>query len=359
MDQISNMEESLNFETLGQKLRKARLDKNKKIPELSDETKIQIAYLKKMELGEFDFFPKPIIIGFIKSYVLAVEGNPTDFINDYEACLGQPQESKQVVEKVQDEREETKVEDKKQEESPPVKKEPVVEKVEKKKEIKKAAKRKETKQETLDKPDVPQPPKIDKKPIKSKPKKQETWFHEHRGELLLGALVLIILIAIIYVYIQYVSTEVGSTENPVEKITVFEARQQNLAKSEDAKSENERPIGDPVVELPSEPEPDPIEIPEKVKLRVVAAESTWVHMVRDEADTNEYIFPPGRDRSFEANEKIELRMGRADGLFLWVNSDSIGVLGTAAEIVSRLVLTSDGITERRVRQPQVRAQQNL
>jgi hypothetical protein len=68
-------------------------------------------------------------------------------------------------------------------------------------------------------------------------------------------------------------------------------------------------------------------------------------------DTSEYTFPPGTDRSFEADQSIELRMGRADGLLLWINSDSLGALGTAAEIVRKLVITPRGVAERELSRP--------
>ena len=337
----------MSFEALSRKLRKARLDKNLKLSELNDKTKIQLEFLKKMENGEFDFFPKPVIIGFIKSIALIVEVDESGLIALYYAEFEKPtvvdNANQNKVQSVFNKQNNAKIikEAIKELEESKVPNETIVSK-EIKKPKKKTAKSKITVQEKEgQKPGIEKSSKLVAKPPKSKDKKSLTWFSEHKGELILGTLVLLILAGIIYVYIQYISKEnVNSSNEPVEKITVFEARRQNLEKAETEK---------PEIEL--------IRIPEKVKLRVVAAESTWFRMVRDEYDTTEYIFPPGRDRTFEANEKIELRIGRADGLFLWVNSDSIGKLGTAAEIVSKLVLTNQGITERRIRRPQPPPQQ--
>ncbi len=365
----------MSFEALSRKLRKVRLDKNLRLSELYDKTKIQLESLKKLENGEFEFFPRPVIIGFIKSIAQVVEAKESELIALYYAEFEKAKEAditnqnkdrsvihgqnktkivKEVLQESEEpkeskEKEEPNIEDKvaeglaKPEKSAESKaeKDIVVTKKNDIKPKKKTVKSKATVHaKEGQKPEIKKSSKPVEKP-KSKDKNSSNWFTEHKGEIILGTLVLLIFVGIIYVYVQYISKEnVNSTSEPVKKITVFEARQQNLEKVETEK---------PEIEL--------IRIPEKVKLRVVAVESTWVQMIRDEFDTTEYIFPPGRDRSFIANEKIELRMGRADGLFLWVNSDSIGTLGTAEQIVSRLVLTNQGIIERRVRRPQPPPQQ--
>ena len=48
---------------------------------------------------------------------------------------------------------------------------------------------------------------------------------------------------------------------------------------------------------------------------------------------------------------LNLKLGRADGLILWVNGDSIGVLGPAGKIVDPLLITPAGIAEKKLRRP--------
>lgn len=308
--------------TIGKKLRRARLDRKLRLPELQEETKIQPDYLKRMESGDFGFFPKPIMVGFIKSYAQALGIDHEPLIKLFEEAARKSGVQRQVRDKaplpMRSSKPESILDAKPKSEVSPF-----------------ASAGKEN-----PKPASSQSEIKSEKPLAGSVKTmrstsdQPGWFEKNRGEVMLGSLVLLIVTAIIIVYFRYSGDTVAEQPDPVEKISVFDARQQNL---DEAESE--------------EPEIEPIRIPETVKLRVVAAETTWVQLIRDEADTNEYIFEPGNDRSFEADSTFELRLGRADGLIFWVNSDSVGRMGSAAEIVSKLVITPRGITEKRVRPP--------
>ncbi len=86
-----------------------------------------------------------------------------------------------------------------------------------------------------------------------------------------------------------------------------------------------------------------------VKLR--ARERTWVREIRDQKDTTDYILVAGLNRNISANRSVRLMLGRADGVNIWVNNDSLGVMGTADEVVVSLVLTSKGIMEKRLKKP--------
>ena len=166
----------------------------------------------------------------------------------------------------------------------------------------------------------------------------DNFFQKFRSEIILSGLLLIVIVAIVLIYFKfgtdYFSKEV---EEPVNKISVFEAREQNL-ENETAKKVKE----------------EQVRVPETVKLRILAAKKTWVRMVTDSTDTTEYMFTAGTSRSFEAKNQIELKMGRADGLFIWVNEDSVGKLGNAAEIVGKLVINPQGIVTKEIRSPQPR-----
>ncbi|NIV71382.1 MAG: DUF4115 domain-containing protein [Calditrichae bacterium] len=80
-----------------------------------------------------------------------------------------------------------------------------------------------------------------------------------------------------------------------------------------------------------------------------ALERTWVREIRDQQDTTEYILPTGLKRSIEAVEKVQFVLGRADGVELWLNGKNIGVMGDSNQVVLRLVLTPDGIAEKRLK----------
>jgi len=87
-----------------------------------------------------------------------------------------------------------------------------------------------------------------------------------------------------------------------------------------------------------------------VELRSV--QRTWIREIRDQRDTVEYILSQGSKRKISARESVRLMMGRADGVQIWVNQDSLGVAGRSDEVVVSLVLNQIGIVEKRLKKPE-------
>jgi len=85
-----------------------------------------------------------------------------------------------------------------------------------------------------------------------------------------------------------------------------------------------------------------------------ALHRTWIREIRDQLDTSEYILSVGLKRKISARESVKLMMGRADGVKIWVNADSLGVAGKADEVVVSLVLNQNGIVEKRLKKPQLK-----
>ncbi|RKY87235.1 hypothetical protein DRQ09_04780 [candidate division KSB1 bacterium] len=56
------------MESFAQELKNFREGKKLTLKEISDKTKINIKFLKKIESGEFDFLPRPYVKAFIKTY---------------------------------------------------------------------------------------------------------------------------------------------------------------------------------------------------------------------------------------------------------------------------------------------------
>jgi cytoskeletal protein RodZ len=86
-----------------------------------------------------------------------------------------------------------------------------------------------------------------------------------------------------------------------------------------------------------------------VELRTL--ERTWVREIKDEKDTTEYILSQGINRKISADSTLKFMLGRADGVEIWLNGDSLGIMGDAQEVVVNLVLTADGIVEKRLKTP--------
>lgn len=93
----------------------------------------------------------------------------------------------------------------------------------------------------------------------------------------------------------------------------------------------------------------------RVIVQMQALERTWVREIRDEKDTTEYILTPGLKRHVEAVEHVQFLLGRADGVQIIVNGDSLGRLGEANQVVTNLLLGKDGIITKRIKTVQASA----
>lgn len=62
---------------IGEKLKAARAVKGLALEDIASRTRINLAYLRSMEAGKFDFLPKPIVTGFLKSFAkeVGLDGN--------------------------------------------------------------------------------------------------------------------------------------------------------------------------------------------------------------------------------------------------------------------------------------------
>jgi transcriptional regulator with XRE-family HTH domain len=86
-----------------------------------------------------------------------------------------------------------------------------------------------------------------------------------------------------------------------------------------------------------------------IDVRMKSVERTWIREIRDGKDTVDYILPKGLEREIKAQESVQLMLGRADGVRLWLNGDSLGVMGKPDEVVLRLILKKGGIAEKRLK----------
>lgn len=86
-----------------------------------------------------------------------------------------------------------------------------------------------------------------------------------------------------------------------------------------------------------------------LRVEIHSIERTWIREIRDQKDTTDYILIPGLRRKIEANQSVDLMLGRADGVNIWLNDDSLGVMGKSDEVIIKLLLTNMGIEEKRVK----------
>ncbi|RMF59041.1 MAG: DUF4115 domain-containing protein, partial [Calditrichaeota bacterium] len=89
--------------------------------------------------------------------------------------------------------------------------------------------------------------------------------------------------------------------------------------------------------------------PPQVFVNLKAVQRTWIREIRDKKDTTEYIMTPGLTREIKAVESVQFLLGRADGVLIWLNGDSLGLMGEANQVVTNLLLGKEGIITRRLK----------
>ena len=78
-------------------------------------------------------------------------------------------------------------------------------------------------------------------------------------------------------------------------------------------------------------------------LTVSGVKQTWFRVVRDHADTSEYLFNGGEKIQLQAESSFEFLIGRADGLQFNLNGQSLPGLGSDSSVVRYLKVDSTGI----------------
>ena len=326
----------------GKQLRKARRAKKMRTRDLYKITKINEDYIKDLEEGKLTFLPEPYIRAFLRTIANELGLSVEKILQDYDDILHPTdlfQESpgtevsarkvpkskkKQVVKKSGEEKLPSKGVSKEPEKSPP--------------KPKKTPQKSVTPSTKADQAKVPPSEKIKSNP---KPRSRTS----HKTEMFLIIAVAIIFLAVGYIYWKYGRQYFVEKKEPVKEITVFEAHDEIMKHEEQAKKTQHSAPPVQKQEIKSTP------AVQKVKLHIVTLDTTWVRVIRDGKDTSEYILRPGNIRDFEADSVLQLRMGRADGLKLWVNGDSIGTLGSSSQIVRKLVIDRKGVREKKLWRP--------
>lgn len=83
-----------------------------------------------------------------------------------------------------------------------------------------------------------------------------------------------------------------------------------------------------------------------VELR--ALERIWIREIIDSRDTSDFILTAGLRHSSEAVQQVQLLLGRADGVEIWLNGNNLGTVGKKDQ-VAYLLLTEEGIVQQRIR----------
>ena len=158
----------------------------------------------------------------------------------------------------------------------------------------------------------------------------------------------------------------GSAEEPVEKAEepVVHAEEPVVEIQEPVEKEQEPEVFDRVQELGPPPPPvsesDPFQVgneseaglgsePVALTLTAEAVSDTWMRVLADGIGVYEGILRVQSSAAWKADSLFELKIGKAAGIRLLLNGQSLGVLGSPEQVVSELILDKNGIVKKRLR----------
>ena len=82
-----------------------------------------------------------------------------------------------------------------------------------------------------------------------------------------------------------------------------------------------------------------------LELRLKTRDTLWFRIIVDDDYTGEFTINPGEERTWEAQEKFEIKAGKSTGFDLFFNGKLLENLGNESTLIGKLVLTRDGIDE--------------
>ncbi|MBD3274812.1 MAG: DUF4115 domain-containing protein [Candidatus Marinimicrobia bacterium] len=263
------------------------------LEEISDRTKITLHFLRAIEDGNFDILPETYVRLFLRSYAREIKVDPDEAVKNFEAFVGKTIEASP------------------EDEAP-------------------AAPEKPKKEEA--KPAQPSGPTR----ISAPAKPTINWKR--------SVLLIVLFGFILWAIKSYVGSDARqqpvnqpvNVEMPAEPDTVAATSDTTSASISDERVAESELIGETQQAVPSPEEDNPI------TLEFDAVGRTWVRIVRDTLSPEEYIFLPQDTRTFEATERILLRVGNSAGAQITVNGEEIGRLGDTNTITD-LEINRNGI----------------
>jgi len=270
---------------LGRELAEQRENKDLSIQQMSDRTKIAVKNIENIEKGIFDFLPS----AYVKAYLSAIA---TELGLDSEVILRKYRSS--FVRDVD------------------------TSSFEKAKPDKKAKKHVEKKISPVK---VKKPPKA-KEPKKEKNGSSKKWIEEFMliirfySVFIFGALFILVVLVIVF----FVLPEVKHNKKLKEQQTTVQP-ESLLVQIREQSADSTR----------AEPES------KEMQLKLIVTDSTWLRIVYNDSISEDAIYAPGDEKSWQSKEPFYLRIGNASGVRLSLDGKDLGKPGREGRITNILV----------------------
>lgn len=275
-------------------LKKKRLEKKLTLEEIHQITRLPLHYLEAIEAGEMETLPKAYERMYLRRYAKAVGLDPDEVIRDYDLITGRLTAAARSL---------------------PVDTDAHV-------------------------PETPLPRRFSSGPKLGKMPAGDFDLARFSKLFWIGLGVIVIAVSGYFVYRQ-VDGAVMDNPPAIKEITIGELIEQQ-SRAETTQT-TVLPVEDSLSTAGLIPEASA-----KLNIELRGLQRVWIREVRDQRDTSEYILTPGLRRSLSAIARIDLTLGRADGVEIFLNGESLGSMGTQNQ-VALLTLTPAGITRKNLR----------
>jgi len=271
----------MNLETFGAELRNHRELKQVSLAAISEATRISEKMLEAIEAGKFSVLPQAYIRAFLRAYARAIDLDPDDVLRRYDSVN---------------------------------------------QEIRAAA------QEWVNRT----------KPHLLRPGRTPTESTQSSSGISLSSIVaaVVILMAVVAVIFFANRESAIPTQEPLSKIPFDKAVRESEATA--AQPEQAPPQTSQQTPLPA---PTVRPAADSLRLEITTTDSVWVAIVIDNARRGEYLFPPGRIRSWAAKEQFLVSMGNAGAATFRLNGGNLGALGKRGAVVRNVPITHSGIQQ--------------
>ncbi len=83
--------------------------------------------------------------------------------------------------------------------------------------------------------------------------------------------------------------------------------------------------------------------PDSLRLEITTSDTVWVSIIINNVRKGQYLYPPGRNRTWAAKEQFLISMGNAGGATFRLNGGNLGALGKRGAIVRNVLISQSGI----------------
>jgi cytoskeletal protein RodZ len=284
---------------IGQEIQKARTKKEITLEEIADRTKINVAHLRDIENGRFDFLPRPYVVAFVKTFARYVG-------LDGEALVRRWREQEQAASLHFQEQQMPRPA-----QTPATAKRPSITPDSEKAKI------------SLRFPALEQIP--------------------YLKEISIGFGIILVIAVLLYLMLQ------SGRENAANE----RHNQPKQSQSSEQVSAKEIPFSEVSQEVAAKTQAVPPPAPVLLTLEARFEEPTRMRVISDSVTVSDMVYTAGQSKTWQAKEKFSVRIGNAGAVTLLLDGNDLGKAGQRG-LIAYFVITREGIVDKRFVRPRPR-----